>query len=267
MSKYSIFAMVLFFSLSLNSYATQTPLVSGEDWATQRGKINSNDSDLDVRVTNNTAEIEKKADASSFSNVDNTSDADKPISTATQNALDDKISYGGNATVSTLSIDGEDGLNGIINVSDNTSKGSVGDRALIPIDGEWYKVEGGVAIKIGNADTGFAIPVGDGKSVVSPDTVYYVYVPVDITINGWTAISDVQGSIECEIWRSIYPTLPIDTDKISASSPIIISGSTSGKDSELTGWTTDILKGDVIAVKVNSSDAVTRVNITFGGTK
>ena len=58
----------------------------------------------------------------------------------------------GDITATSLSVDGTDGLNGLTNVSDNTSQGAVGQLALIPLNGVWNKVEGGVASPIGTGD-------------------------------------------------------------------------------------------------------------------
>ena len=59
----------------------------------------------------------------------------------------------GDIVAESLSVTGTDGLNGLINVGDNTSQGAVGNLALIPINGVWNKVEGGVASPIGSGGT------------------------------------------------------------------------------------------------------------------
>jgi len=96
------------------------------------------------------------------------------------------------------------------------------------------------------------------------------YVPVDFacTIQSVTLLGDQSGSVVVDIWKCTYSafdptTTPSASDKITASAPPTISSAKKSQDSTLTGWTTSISAGDILAFNVNSVTTLTRVTLAL----
>jgi hypothetical protein len=114
----------------------------------------------------------------------------------------------------------------------------------------------------------------DGIGVpISTGVKGYLEVPFACTINRVTLLADRSGSCVIDVWRCTYAqfdagaTHPVVGDKITASAPPTIASSTKAQDSTLTGWTTSLAAGDVLAFNVNSASVVQRVTISLKVTK
>jgi hypothetical protein len=88
------------------------------------------------------------------------------------------------------------------------------------------------------------------------------------TITQGTLLADQSGSIVVEIDACSYssygpPTHPVTGDKISASAPLTISSATKAQDSTLSGWTTAVAAGTVIAFNVTSASTVTKCTVAL----
>jgi len=69
-------------------------------------------------------------------------------------------------------------------------------------------------------------------------------------------------------WNATYALFPpADIDSITASAPPTISAAQKSQDSTLTGWTTAIAAGDILAFNVDSCATITRVTISIRVTK
>ena len=94
-------------------WAAQQTLISGQDWGTTRTIINANDTELYGHQGTTTGNPHNVTAADvGLGSVDNTSDADKPISTATQAALDLKPDTDTNTQLSEAEVDAFVGNNG-----------------------------------------------------------------------------------------------------------------------------------------------------------
>lgn len=94
------------------------------------------------------------------------------------------------------------------------------------------------------------------------------------TINSVTLLADVSGSVEVDIWKCTYSqydagsTHPVVGDSITASAVPTISSATKYSDTTLTGWTTSIALGDILAFNVVSgATSITKVTVTLKVTK
>jgi hypothetical protein len=125
-----------------------------------------------------------------------------------------------------------------------------------------------------------AIPLGslgitiDGAgSAITTGTKGYITVPYACTIQSATMLADVSGSAVVDVWKTSYAnfdagaTHPVAGDKITASAPPTISSATKSQDTTLTGWTTNIAAGDVIAFNVNSASTIKRLTLILKVTK
>jgi hypothetical protein len=109
---------------------------------------------------------------------------------------------------------------------------------------------------------------GPGNAVISTGLQGWLQVPVACTINEVTMLVDQSGSIVCDIWRTTQanyspPTHPAVGDSITASDTPTISSATKMQDSTLTGWTTSLNQGDILAFNVNSVTTCERATISL----
>ena len=101
-----------------------------------------------------------------------------------------------------------------------------------------------------------------GGSAITAGSKVYVRVTFDCTIVEATALADVSGSAVVDVWKDTYANYPpTDADSITASAPVTISAATKSTDTTLTGWTTGITAGDVLAFNVDSCSTITKLNV------
>ena len=112
------------------------------------------------------------------------------------------------------------------------------------------------------------IVIDGGGSVLS--TGMKVFVPVDYncTILQATMLADQVGSTIVDIFKCAYSAFatgvhPVAADKITASAPPTISTTDKAQDATLSGWTTAITAGDILAFNVNSCTTITRVTVSL----
>lgn len=102
-----------------------------------------------------------------------------------------------------------------------------------------------------------AIPIiidGGGTTIVTGDRVF-VEVPFDCVIQRWTIVSSAPGSIQIDVLRETYAAFPGGVSICGASLPAI-SGGVKNQSDDLTGWTTSLLKGDILTGRVMSVSAI-----------
>jgi hypothetical protein len=96
----------------------------------------------------------------------------------------------------------------------------------------------------------------------------FLEVPFACTITAVRLLADVSGSVVVNIWKDTYANYPPTVaDKITASAPPTISGATKSQDTTLTGWTTAIAAGDILAFNVDSATTITRVTVSLTVTR
>jgi len=110
--------------------------------------------------------------------------------------------------------------------------------------------------------------IDGGGSPITTGVKGYVQVPIAGTITGVTVLSTdaavTSGSIVIDIWKDTYANYPPTVaDSITASAKPTLSSATKSTDTTLTGWTTTLAAGDVLAFKVDSASTVTKVSITL----
>jgi hypothetical protein len=106
--------------------------------------------------------------------------------------------------------------------------------------------------------------IDGGGSVISTGIAGYLQVPFDCQILEWTLLADTTGSIVVDIWKDTYANYPpIDADSITAATTPTITTADKNTSSTLTGWTTTITSGDVLAFNVDSVTTLTKVTIVL----
>lgn len=120
----------------------------------------------------------------------------------------------------------------------------------------------------GPAEAGIGITIEGHGTTISTGVKGYVPVPYDCTITKATLVADQTGSIVIDIWKDTYANFPpLDADSITASAPPTLSTAQKSEDSTLTGWTTTITAGDVLAFNVDSITSITEVTLMLWITK
>lgn len=97
----------------------------------------------------------------------------------------------------------------------------------------------------------------------------YIEVPFACTIVQATLLANASGSIVVDVFKCTFAafdasaTHPVSGDKITASAPPTITTATKSQDATLTGWTTAISAGDILAFNVNSVTTIQRVTLSL----
>lgn len=110
--------------------------------------------------------------------------------------------------------------------------------------------------------------IDGGGSVITTGMKGYIEVPFACSITAARLLADRSGSIVVDIFKSTYSaydptTHPASSDKITASAPPTISSAKKSQDTTLTGWTTAISAGDILAFNVNSASTVQLVTCSL----
>lgn len=150
--------------------------------------------------------------------------------------------------------------------------GSGGTKGLVPAPG----AGDAVAAKFLKADGTWATPAG-GSGAQTPTgvfgdavnttsvvagTVCYVRVPYSGTISEWTLIANVSCTCVVDVWKAAG-ALPTNGNTITASAKPSLSAATVGGSSTLTGWTTTVTTGDVLAFELESLSGGSPTEITI----
>ncbi len=110
--------------------------------------------------------------------------------------------------------------------------------------------------------------IDGGGSTLSTGEKGYLEVPFDMTITGVTMLADQTGSAVLDIWKDTYANYPPTVaDSITASAKPTISSAVKVKDTTLTGWTTTVAAGDILAFNLESVSSIQRLTISIVGKK
>ena len=128
----------------------------------------------------------------------------------------------------------------------------------------------GCNVDTGNvwSDAGIDFVIDGGGSAIETGEKGHLEVPFDCTINRVTVLADQDGDIVIDIWKQIYAGYPPTvSDSICASAKPTLSSADSYQDSTLTGWTTTLNAGDVLAYNIDSCTTIERVTVSLKVTK
>lgn len=169
-----------------------------------------------------------------------------------------------------ISTDQSDGSHKVY-VANTTNKSS-------PIDGEcWYNKTLDCWVCYDGTDYKYFWGTSDGEN---PDAIEFIIdgggsaittgekghleIPYSCTIKRVTMMADQSGSIVVDLWVDTYANFPAtDSDSITASAPPTISTAQKSQDSTLSGWTTSLSAGSIIAYNVDSCSTITRCTVSL----
>jgi len=82
------------------------------------------------------------------------------------------------------------------------------------------------------------------------------------TWTDWALEGDRTGSIQFDIWKTVFPTVPTNANSITGSAPPKMTNALTNASSTLTGWTTTFAAGDRLRLHIDSSSKVRQVTLT-----
>lgn len=150
-------------------------------------------------------------------------------------------------------------------------KASNAQFGLVEGDGTTVTIVAGVASATANMRTAAIAFIIDGAgAAVTAGVKGYLQIPFSCTIQEVSLLADQSGSIEVDIWKCTYAqfdagaTHPVVGDSITAADIPTITAATKFDDTTLTGWTTAIAAGDILAFDVVAlATSITRVTLTL----
>jgi hypothetical protein len=109
--------------------------------------------------------------------------------------------------------------------------------------------------------TSFVID-GGGSAITTGQKGHFA-VPAGTIVEA-VLLADVAGSLVVDLWKDSYTNYPPAVgDSICAAAKPTLTGAAKAQDTTLTGWTTAVAEGDIIAVNVDSAATVTRVTLAL----
>lgn len=128
-----------------------------------------------------------------------------------------------------------------------------------------------VANPIALLPAGLPFIIDGGGAVIGTGEHGHLEVPFGCDVDRVTLLADQSGTIQVDIWKDTYANFPpTDADSITASAVPALSSAQKYQDSTLTGWTTTVTAGDVLAYNVDTSPApasVTRLLVSLKVTR
>jgi hypothetical protein len=105
-----------------------------------------------------------------------------------------------------------------------------------------------------------------GAAVPNTGLLGFVQIPFNCTINSWTILMNATGSAQFDVQTSTYAGFPT-TSSIVASLPPVVTAAQSATSSTLTGWSTTITAGTVVAFYLTSVSTATIISMTLKVTR
>src|SRR5262249_30833807 len=107
-------------------------------------------------------------------------------------------------------------------------------------------------------------PYGDvSGEVITTGYKGALYIPVDLTITGWTLIGDASGSIVWDVYRAAYPTIPTVANTIAGSEKPTLTSQQVNQKATLATWTTSVPSGSNLGFNVDSVATVKQTSLTI----
>lgn len=112
----------------------------------------------------------------------------------------------------------------------------------------------------------FGITIDGAGSDITTGVKSDIVIPYNMTIIGWTVISQQTGDIVIDVWKSDYLNFPpTSPNSISGSEKPSLSDSTKNQNFSLSTWTTSVSAGDIIRFNVESCHSITNVTLVIEG--
>jgi hypothetical protein len=125
-------------------------------------------------------------------------------------------------------------------------------------------VTGAVTVRVGAV----GMTIDGAAQVITPGVKGFLEVSAGCTITGVTLLSTdpaaTVGSLVIDIWKAPYASFPPTiANTITGTARPTITNDNQSRDTTLTGWTTAIAAGDILAFVVVSANTITKATITL----
>lgn len=133
---------------------------------------------------------------------------------------------------------------------------------LSGVAGQYYDGTGNFSIPAGGGIYKVGITIDGGGVAITTGVKGYTSIPRAGTIVRARMMADQSGSAVVDVWKDTFANYPPDNaDSITAAAPPTIAAATNSEDTTLTGWTTAVAVGDVLAFNVDSAATITRLTL------
>lgn len=107
--------------------------------------------------------------------------------------------------------------------------------------------------------------IDGGGTVITTGIKNDLDVPFNAVLYGYQSLVDgASGKIQVDIWKDVFANFPpTSADTMVGGNPVLLSAVTSKSDTTLSGWTTQITKGDVLRFNVDAISALTKCTISL----
>ncbi|WP_374569700.1 hypothetical protein [Phenylobacterium sp.] len=142
----------------------------------------------------------------------------------------------------------------------------VGEVAINEADGVLFWRDGaGVVQAVSLKNTPYVtIPFvfDGGGAAITPGFKGVLPIDFPCVILGWTLLGEQAGSIVIDVWKDTFANAPLTAAaSITAAAKPTISDDVKAQSTTLTGWTTAIAAGDVLAFNVDSASTLEFVTL------
>jgi hypothetical protein len=137
-------------------------------------------------------------------------------------------------------------------------------RSDVGTEGQFLRSRGTLPPQFVNLSSAVSLIVDGSGALFSNGVKGYLQIPFAAQITAVTLLADVTGSVVVDVWKDTYSNFPpTAADSICGASKPTITAGTKYTDSTLTGWTTTINAGDIIAFAIDSVASITRLTISL----
>lgn len=125
-----------------------------------------------------------------------------------------------------------------------------------------------VTITGSGVSVGSTFIVDGGGTVITTGTKGYIEIPFNMTITAGRLFADLTGSIQVDIYKSNYAGYPpVVGNSITGGNPLKIISAKNSEDTTLSGWTTSVSAGDILAFNVDSCSVIHTCTVSLTGTR
>ncbi len=128
----------------------------------------------------------------------------------------------------------------------------------------WFTDDAGADVRLDHRQTTIQFIIDGGGAAITTGEKGHLEIPNACTVSAARAFADQSTSTVVDIWSDTYANFPpADADSITASAPVTITTAANSEDTTLTGWTTVMVAGNILAWNVDSNDNATRLLVSL----
>ncbi len=112
----------------------------------------------------------------------------------------------------------------------------------------------------------FGITIDGAGQNITTGVKSDIVIPYNMTITGWTIVSQQTGDIVIDVWKSNYSNYPpTSLNSIAGLQKPTLTDSSKNQNLSLTSWTTSVSAGDIVRFNVDSCDSIMNVTLVIEG--